>query len=212
MPAIIGLDQAVLLAWGLFVLSTISPGPALMATIAAATGEGRRAGLLVGLGITCGSLTWGLAAASGLTAVLLAWPSLLPMLQFFAGLWLLRLALRAARAALRAAPLPETHARRGWPVLRGYLIHLVNPNAMLGWAAIVMVGLGPQAPGGRMAVILAGAGAMALVFYSACALAFSTPAVLRAYLRTRRPVEATLAALFAIASLQMLRAAAASLG
>jgi len=46
-----------LAAWAVFALSTLSPGPATLATIAAATTEGRKAGLLVGLGVTLGSLT-----------------------------------------------------------------------------------------------------------------------------------------------------------
>ncbi|MDJ1156670.1 LysE family transporter [Chelatococcus sp. SYSU_G07232] len=62
--------QGILVAWAAFALATVSPGPALMATMGTAMGSGRRAGMALGLGICCGSLTWGLLAAFGLRLVL----------------------------------------------------------------------------------------------------------------------------------------------
>lgn len=200
-------SEPVLLAWAVFALSTLSPGPSTLATLSAAAAEGRRAGLLVGLGVTLGSLSWGLAAATGVTALIIALPGSLPALQMVGAAWLGVLALRAGRDALRSGDDAAPRRGVGHPLLRGYLIHLVNPNAMLGWAAIVLVGLDGAAPASQAAAILAGAAVFALSFYGACALLASTPRLSRGYLAARRPIDATLALLFGVAAMHLARAA-----
>jgi len=200
-------SDPVLLAWAVFALATLGPGPSTVATLSAAAAEGRRAGLLVGLGVTLGSLSWGLAAATGVTALILALPGSLPVLQLVGAAWLGVLALRAGRDALRAGDDAAPWRGVGHALLRGYLIHLVNPNAMLGWAAIVLVGLDGSAPISQAAAILAGAAIFALSFYGACALLASTPTLSRFYLAARRPLGAALALLFGVAAQCLARAA-----
>jgi len=102
-------------------------------------------------------------------------------------------------------------AHAAHPVLRGFLIHLLNPNAPLGWAAVVLVGLGAGGATTQSAATLAGAALIALGFYGACALAFSHAGASAAYRRARRGIDAALAVTFGLAGLSLLASASAGL-
>src|SRR3546814_7491103 len=53
-------------------IATASPGPATLATAVTSMPSGRRYGLALAAGVMTGSLTWSLAAAAGLSAIMLA--------------------------------------------------------------------------------------------------------------------------------------------
>ena len=53
-------------------VASISPGPATLALAGRSMASGRKSGLALASGITTGSLTWSVAAALGLGAVMLA--------------------------------------------------------------------------------------------------------------------------------------------
>ena len=58
-----------LIGWA---VAAASPGPATLAISVAAMGGGRAAGLAMAAGVVAGSASWGIAAALGLSALMLA--------------------------------------------------------------------------------------------------------------------------------------------
>src|SRR5688572_15636875 len=137
--------EALLLTAAGICIAQASPGPNMMAVAGAALSQGRRAALLVVVGIASGSLVWAAATAGGLAALLAAVPALLTVLKFAGGLYLLYIALRGAMTALRGGggslgP-PSSSARlsnlAAWR--RGFFVVMTNPKAALMWSAIASV-------------------------------------------------------------------------
>ena len=128
--------------WIAWVLSAGSPGPATMGIIGTAMAAGRGSGLAFALGICAGSATWGIAAAAGLAAVMLANPWIFEVVRYAGAAYLGWLALKALRAAWQGGD-----AKMGTPFkgsakvlfAKGAAIHLTNPKAVLGWGALFSI-------------------------------------------------------------------------
>ncbi|MFH1805998.1 MAG: LysE family translocator [Pseudomonadota bacterium] len=198
----------ILIAYATFILATISPGPALLSTMGTAMGSGRKAGVALGLGVVCGSFTWGMLAALGLSSVLASWPGALDIIRIAGCLYLLFLAFKAFRSATsRHDPLAPPSAKGtsgpGGHFLRGWGIHLTNPKAILAWIAIISLGLKPGAPVWVVVILLGGTMAFAILFYTSAAIAFSTPVMVRLYSRAQRGINAVLGLFFVFAAIRL---------
>lgn len=203
----IGIEFAVLLiAWA---IGGGSPGPATLAIAGTSMNRGRAAGLAVAFGIVCGSATWGLAAALGLSTLMASYGWIVEILRYVGAAYLLYLAFKAARSALSDKPLmPVTagHGGLGRLYIKGLLIHLTNPKAILGWGAIFAIAV---LVGAAQIVIFETYAALLTV--SCCvflgyAMLFSTPVFVRGYQRMRRWFESAFAILFGLAGLKILTA------
>src|SRR3546814_17136585 len=118
-------------------IATASPGPATLAIAGTSMASGRRYGLALAAGVMTGSLTWSIAAAAGLSAIMLANAWAFEALRYAGAAYLLFLAFKSARAALTAgAPAPRhvaTSPLRS-AYRRGPGPPLTNPNRKrLGW-------------------------------------------------------------------------------
>lgn len=186
-----------------------SPGPATLAIAGASMNRGRTAGLAVAAGIFCGSATWGLAAALGLSALMAANAWVVETLRYAGAAYLLFLAYKAARSALSDKPLMPVAAGRGGLrrlYVKGLLIHLTNPKAILGWGAVFAIAV-PL--GASQIAVFETYGALLLVSCSVFfgyALLFSTGVFVRGYQRLRRWFEGAFAVLFGLAGLKILTA------
>ena len=192
-----------------FAVVTASPGPANIATATIAMRFGRRSGLIFGLGLGFGLAFWGVIAATGMGAVLQGSVRLLVTLKILGGLYLLWLAFQSGRSALHASAAgPRTTAEGRWFV-RGLVLNLSNPKAVVAWMAALSMGLGTESGSGQ--VILATAICMALGFvnYTVYAMAFSLPGFMAGYTRFRRWIEGVVAGLFAAAGFGLIRSALA---
>ena len=195
-------------AFAFFVVAA-SPGPATISNATVAMGQGRRTGLVYGLGLSLGLTFWGLIAASGVGALLQGSLRALTILKVLGGLYLLWLALQSARSALR--PAPNTHvvsAGRNW-FLRGLLLNLSNPKAVVAWMAALSVGLDPGSDAGSVAIATAMCAAIGFATYALYAVVFSIGGMMNGYLRFRRATEGAVAALFAAAGFGLIRSACA---
>lgn len=194
---------------GAALLAGASPGPATLTIAGTAMQRGRAAGLAVAAGVSSGSLIWSLAAAFGLGAVMLANAWMFELARYLGAAYLMYLALRSARAALRPGA-PQLRPT-GAPSLRaaygkGLALHLTNPKAVLFFGALYAIGIPPgTAPSELLLAITAIALQSTLVFHG-YALLFSSAAAARLYARLRRVFEALFAAAFASASWQILTA------
>ncbi|MDR6992723.1 LysE family transporter [Luteimonas sp. 3794] len=207
------LTTNVILAYGAYALGTASPGPSNLAVMATAMHQGRRAALVVALGVVCGSALWGVLAAFGLGALLAGYSRSLVVMKVLGGLYLLWLAFKSARSACRSSrPTLQVASKRSTArglFLRGAALHLTNPKAIFVWLSIVALALPPGAEGNQALRIVAGCIPIGVVVFCSYALVFSTAAARRVYQRTRRWFEGALAVLFGYAGLRMLASRAA---
>lgn len=198
------------LVYGAYLVATLSPGPSNMAIMATAMRDGRGPALVLAAGVMTGSLFWAMLAATGLSALLAAYAEALFVLKILGGVYLLYLAFRAGRSAMRpdaAGVRPD--AARPAPAYRrlyrqGLLMHIGNPKAVLGWMAIMTLGLGTDAPAGVLPAIIGGCAVLGVLVFGGYAVLFSTAPMISLYARLRRGIEGGLCALFTVAGLKLL--------
>lgn len=202
-PAVLIPLPALLLAW---MVAGGSPGPATLAISGTSMQVGRGAGAMLAAGIVCGSATWGAAAALGLSAVMMANVWLFEVLRYFGAAYVLFLASKFLRSALSGKrksmpPLVSKHL-----FLKGFLLHLTNPKAVLAWASVYAIALTPGADPAALwrlfAILICGS----MVLFFGCAVLFSWAVIARGYLRAQRVLEAAFALLFGLAALKILTA------
>jgi len=183
-----------------------SPGPATLAISGAAMARGRGPGLATAAGVACGSASWGIAAALGMSALMLAHGWAFSAIRLVGAAYLLYLAARSLRRAIRPGAPQAAPSARGGLFLRGMLIHLTNPKAVLAWGAIFAVAL-PAGAGTvqiwQLFALLFGTSAAIFLAY---ALLFSVGPVARGYARLRRVFDALFGVLFGAAGLKLLTA------
>ena len=195
-----------LVAWA---IGGVSPGPATLAIAGASMNRGRTAGLAVAAGIFCGLATWGLAAALGLSALMAANAWVVETLRYVGAAYLLFLAYKAARSALSDKSLMPVAAGQGGLgrlYVKGLLIHLTNPKAILGWGAVFAIAVPVVA---SQISVFETYGALLSVscgLFFGYALLFSTGMFVRGYQRLRRWFEGAFAVLFGLAGLKTLTA------
>ena len=195
-----------LVAWA---IGRGSPGPATLAIAGVSMNRGRTAGLAVAAGIFCGSATWGLAAALGLSALMAANAWVVETLRYVGAAYLLFLAYKAARSALSDKSLMPVAAGQGGLgrlYVKGLLIHLTNPKAILGWGAVFAIAVPVVA---SQISVFETYGALLSVscgLFFGYALLFSTGMFVRGYQRLRRWFEGAFAVLFGLAGLKTLTA------
>jgi threonine efflux protein len=198
-----------LLILSVFVVGAASPGLATLMIMNVAAREGRAAGVILSLGIVTGSVFWAWVAALGLVAALKTSVLFFTAMKMAGGLYLLFLAFRAFRSAIRktaagvpeAAPAPASHSTQ---YLRGLLLHLTNPKAPLVWTATLSVGAASTAsPAFLVTAVTVCAFAGTAVFIGYACL-FSTRSAATAYRRMRRPFDLVIGTLFGAAGLRLL--------
>lgn len=195
--------------WVAWVLAGGSPGPATLSIAGTSMNTGRRAGLIFALGILFGSASWGLAAAAGLSALMLANAWVFEVLRYCGAGYLLFLAAKSLRSALTPnAPLSQrAYGGTAWQIFsKGALIHLTNPKAILSWASIYSLvlpaGSAPAEVFGLFAFLYSGS----ILIFVGYAFLFSTPGVVAGYMRMKRGFELVFAGFFGFASLKILAA------
>lgn len=192
---------------GAFFVVAASPGPATIACATVAMRLGRRDGLRFGMGLSLGLAFWGVIAATGLGALLQGSVHVLTALKLFGGVYLLWLAYGSARSAIRSDPVEASVEQRGDWFVRGLVLNLSNPKAVVAWMAALSLGM--TEGNGLAEVVLATVICAALggVCYAVYALVFSVSGVMQAYRRVHHWVDGAVAALFTIAGLGLIRSA-----
>lgn len=189
-------------------IASASPGPATLAIAGTSMGAGRRAGLALASGITTGSLAWSLAAAFGLGALMLANAWALEIVRFFGAAYLLYLAFRSARSALRRGEGEAVALKGGLSALyaKGLALHLTNPKAILFFGALYSLAIPADASPSTLAAVVGAIGLQSFAIFHGYALLFSTPALARGYARLRRWFDAVFALGFGYAGVKVLTA------
>jgi threonine/homoserine/homoserine lactone efflux protein len=112
-------------------LLTLTPGLDTAMVLRTAAVEGPRSAALAALGIVCGCLAWGLAAALGVGALLAASQSAYTALKWAGAAYLAWLGIKLivkprSKLDLAATTPPPAGAGNWW--LRGFLTNLLNPK------------------------------------------------------------------------------------
>ncbi len=112
---------------------TATPGPDMLLVASRSLSQGRAAGLLTYAGIAAGSYCHAIAAALGLSQLLIAVPAAYEAIRWAGAAYLLYLAWKAIRATPAAFALDPSAGRR--PLARifvdGFLTNLLNPKVAL---------------------------------------------------------------------------------
>lgn len=200
--------------WIAWMLAGASPGPATMGIAGTAMSAGRTSALAFAAGILAGSASWGIAAALGLSAVMLANVWLFEVLRYVGAAYLGWLALKALRRALQ----PNGVAAAGTPFsgsartlfAKGMAVHLTNPKAILSWGSIyALVAPADATPAtlfGYFGLLYAGS----FIIFPGYALLFSSDRVVRGYRRASRWFDLAFAGFFGFAGYKILTARFAS--
>lgn len=205
------MDVDLLSIFAITVVALMVPGPATLLIIGTALSEGRRMALAAASGVVTGSLIWSGLAALGMGAVMLANAWVLEAVRVAGGLYLLYLAYRSARSALRRqAPTPVAGGGRSLEAgyWRGLGQHLSNPKPILFFGSLFALAVPPGASAQTLLAVMATVAAPTIAFFLGCAIAFSRRGVVRHYERARRWIEGTFALIFGAIGLRVLFARA----
>ena len=112
-------------------LIELTPGPNMGWLAIVSLSQGRTAGLAAVAGITLGLTLWMVAAAFGLTEVVLLWPALYQTIRWAGVGFLLWLAWDAWRSTGDGADAAPVETRRRALFRRGLIGNLLNPKAAL---------------------------------------------------------------------------------
>lgn len=183
-----------------------SPGPATLAISGTAMSAGRAAGVSVASGVVVGSASWGIAAALGMSALMLANAWVFEVIRYAGAAYLLYLAAKSLRSAVRPKPVTMQPQSNESLFLKGFLIHITNPKAILAWGAIYAIALPSGASAGMVWQLFGLLVTTSIIVFIGYGILFSHPAVVRGYVSAKRWFDALFAALFGAASLKILTA------
>ncbi|WP_411881669.1 LysE family translocator [Polaromonas sp. YR568] len=156
----------------LFVLAVlalfISPGPNMAFVLSHGLAHGVRGGFAAALGISAADLVHTLCAATGVTALVAAWPPSFDVLRYAGALYLLWLAWQALRPAGARGKVQAQPAGFARIVRMALLNNLVNPKALLFFMVFLPQFVNPARGHVTLQLLLLG------VLLSAMALMFNT--------------------------------------
>ena len=181
-----------------------SPGPATLAITSTSMNLGRRSGLAIASGVLCGSATWGMAAALGLSAIMMAHAWLFEIIRYAGALYLLYLAVKSLRSAIFPKPAANAQLLTSRLFAKGLLLHLTNPKAVLAWGSIYAIALPVGAETAQVWALFAMLISVSALTFLGYAVLFSSAPIARGYMRMRRYFDAAFGVLFGLASLKLL--------
>ena len=154
MPALSTIAFFLLAALGLLLI----PGPSVLYIITQSVAQGRRAGLASVLGIELASLTHAVAAALGLSALLLTSALAFSVVKYLGAAYLIYLGVRTllARDESHRPPVqaPKSSAQL---VAQGFLVNLLNPKTALFFYAFLPQFVNPSRGAAVGQILLLGA-------------------------------------------------------
>ncbi|MDM0012243.1 LysE family translocator [Variovorax sp. J22P168] len=146
----------------------LAPGPNMAFVVSHAIASGPRAGLAAALGIAAADLVHTLCAATGITALVAAWPPAFDLLRWAGALYLVGLAWQAWRLSGTSSFDAAGASSFARVVRMAWLNNLVNPKALLFFMVFLPQFVDPARGSVPLQLVQLG------VVLSAAALAFNT--------------------------------------
>lgn len=162
----------------------ITPGPNMLAVIAASAAHGRGAGLRTGLGLAAGAAVWASAAMLGAEAAFRLFPEAMTALRIAGACWLAWLGFKMLRAARAGAP-EAGFAPSARPFRTGFLVQMSNPKAALFFGSVLTAFTPEGAEALLRAEIALFCTGFAVVGHAVTATVFSAPPARAVFARGR---------------------------
>jgi threonine/homoserine/homoserine lactone efflux protein len=198
------MDAAHLIAFNLTLLAALaSPGPAMLMALRTTLIAGRRAGILLGLGLGTAAAVWTMLSLLGLNVVFTLFPWAYLTLKLTGAAYLIYLAFtiwRDARTPLET----KVRAVQHHHILRGMLVNLSNPKSMLFASAVLVVIFPRDLALADKALIVANHMLVEWIAYAGFALALSTRPARDGYLRLKPVFDRVAATMLAVLGLRLL--------
>jgi threonine/homoserine/homoserine lactone efflux protein len=123
----------------------VIPGPAVLYIVAQSVGHGRKAGLVSASGVASGGLVHVIAAAVGLSGLLLSSATLFSVVKFAGAAYLIYLGARRLLGLEASALVAPTEARSRRRLYRdGAVVNILNPKTALFFYAFLPQFLDPE--------------------------------------------------------------------
>ena len=193
----------ILFGW---VFATATPGPATIAVISSAVGNGRNSALIMAAGVWAGGALWGVVAAAGMGVVMYANAWFVEAIKYLGAAYLMYLAYQSLRRAFAAhnIKIENSQSSAMGTFIRGVLIHVLNPKAIFMWGPLFAVVLPADTGVGETIIVLVTLlSGSAFVFFS-YALLFSSKGAVIVYSKISKYLELGFAGLFGFAGLKLL--------
>ena len=188
-------------------IGVLSPGPATLAIAGASMTSGRKYSLALASGISTASLIWSLTAAFGMGALMFANAWAFEIIRYFGAGYLIFLACKSARSAIKPGSIEankSSHFSLKQAFAKGMAIHMTNPKVILFFGSLYAIGVPSNASPKVLAIVIIAIAIQSTFFFHAYAIIFSSPPIMRGYLRMRRGFEGLFAVAFAAAGLKIL--------
>lgn len=193
-----------LLAFNLTLLAAlVSPGPAMLVALRTTITQGRRAGILTGLGLAVAAALWTGLALAGLDVIFRLFPWAYLTLKLLGAAYLIYLAIGIWRSAHAPLATQAQLSRKG-AVLNGLLVNLSNPKSMLFASAVLVVIFPRDMSLAAKALIIGNHLVVEVVAYSLFALMLSTRPARDGYLRLKPALDRIAALVLGALGLRLL--------
>ncbi|WP_145530843.1 LysE family transporter [Yersinia alsatica] len=178
--------HVIIVTVGLFVLTFINPGANLLVVVQTSLSSGKNAGLVTGLGVALGDAIYSGLGLFGMAALIAEGGILFSAIKIGGGLYLLWYAYNMVRHRQElhmGIAAVATTTMTPWHVFfrRGLLTDLSNPQTVLFFISIFSVTLTPTTPAWAKVLAWLGIVLASVLWRSLLSMAFSRPAVRRAY-------------------------------
>ena len=191
----------ILLGWA---VAGGSPGPATLSISGTSMEHGRATGGRLAAGVVVGSAIWGIAAALGFSAIMMANVWLFEAVRYAGAAYLFYLAVKSLYAAWRGQAAKPQRPTSAKAFTKGLALHLTNPKPILSWGAIYAVALTSDAAPLSVALLFCALSLTSMTVFFGYAVLFSAAPIARGYLRLKRVFDFSFGVLFGAASLKLL--------
>lgn len=213
---------------GVHFIALLSPGPDVALVVQNATQRGRKTGIMIALGLSCGILIHLILSLTGISYLVKQQPLLFNLLQLAGGSYLLYLgigalkAVMATKACTKANVEPSTNpaipllGNRRQAFAKGMMTNLLNPKALVFFVSLLssLIPASMSVSGKVSAALILVS--LSLIWFSSLAWLLTTPAMQQRMQRITRTVDGICALVFILAGGTILwqasRAIALSMG
>ncbi|MBB1441416.1 LysE family translocator [Shewanella sp. SG41-4] len=188
-------------------IAIASPGPATLAISAISMNQGRGYGIALAAGVLSGSIIWSFSAAFGLAALLYANTWFFEIFRYLSACYFLYLSYRSLWSAFNVRQtVVDIKSISGFKLayIKGLLIHLSNPKAMLFFGSLYTLGLPKYVSTHDLLKVIATIGVTSFFIFIGYALLFSIAEIRYVYTKSRRVFELTFAVFFGVAGVKVL--------
>ncbi|ENM5834567.1 LysE family translocator [Vibrio metoecus] len=191
---------------GVHFIALLSPGPDVALVVQNSTQHGRKTGVMIALGLSCGILVHLILSLTGISYLVKQQPLLFNLLQLAGGSYLLYLgvgALQSVLAQKSSTPVTNSSAAqlnsRRQAFTKGIMTNLLNPKALVFFVSLLSSLIpASMSVSGKVsaAVILVG---LSLTWFSCLAWLLTTSAMQQRMQRITRSIDSLCALVFILA-------------